>query len=461
MPGRRQANLRLRALLQQSAMTQEALARAVNTIGHERGLRLFYDRTSVAHWLRGARPRPPVPELITEAFARRLGRPITVATTGLTASDDARRTAPDTVDPAERLTRLSTWDAAPGYGENPSHTPYSTSTVPVTPIRETGPTTTRPMRPGAHRPETESARTVLTCFSTLDSTYGGGHARGALAQYLAFDIADRLKATADTPAWGELCGVTIRLTALCGTMSFDTQLHFLAQEYYRTALALAEQSTDADGTALVLHRISVHARFLGQGQEALRLAEAALKATPPGNSNTVRAQRTGQLAACLADLAEHRRAMSRLRRAEDLIDQEGDAVEKAENRAVGQAQVHWRRAEVLSALGVSQDAVAAMRLVMRLLPPAHRRARLLARARLGVLLLDAGETAQAAEVVSAFLDEAADVRSALVAAAHEGLLSRYTSFHHHAAGAAVWQRLLVNRPLWGGANPDRPWCCPC
>src|SRR5919198_5845824 len=83
MAAQREPNQRLRALLAEAGWTGQGLARAVNAVGAESGQRLRYTRASVAHWLAGVRPRPPVPELIAEAFSRRLGRPITVRAVGL------------------------------------------------------------------------------------------------------------------------------------------------------------------------------------------------------------------------------------------------------------------------------------------------------------------------------------------------------------------------------------------
>ncbi|MFE0423277.1 hypothetical protein [Streptomyces sp. NPDC058953] len=60
------------------------LSRAVVALGVAQGLRLGYDRTSVAHWLSGSRPRPPVPELVAAALTRRLGRAVSAEETGLT-----------------------------------------------------------------------------------------------------------------------------------------------------------------------------------------------------------------------------------------------------------------------------------------------------------------------------------------------------------------------------------------
>ncbi|WP_314172015.1 helix-turn-helix transcriptional regulator [Streptomyces winkii] len=73
----------LRALLEESGWTQEAFARAIGRLGAEAGVRLGYDRTSVAHWLRGSRPAPRVQGFIAEALSRRLGRPIPVTQLGM------------------------------------------------------------------------------------------------------------------------------------------------------------------------------------------------------------------------------------------------------------------------------------------------------------------------------------------------------------------------------------------
>lgn len=55
---RRDANGLLAALIAEADWTAGELARAVNGLGMAQGLCLRYDRTSVAHWLTGSRPRP-------------------------------------------------------------------------------------------------------------------------------------------------------------------------------------------------------------------------------------------------------------------------------------------------------------------------------------------------------------------------------------------------------------------
>ncbi|MFI0859785.1 hypothetical protein ACH4RA_05810 [Streptomyces smyrnaeus] len=79
----RTPNRALRALLEETEWTQAAFARALARLGAEVGIHLRYDRTSVAHWLRGSRPDPRVQHLMAEALSRRLGRRITVADLGM------------------------------------------------------------------------------------------------------------------------------------------------------------------------------------------------------------------------------------------------------------------------------------------------------------------------------------------------------------------------------------------
>ncbi len=66
----RAPNRALRALLEESEWTQAAFARALARLGAEVGIHLRYDRTSVAHWLRGSRPDPRVQHLMAEALSR-------------------------------------------------------------------------------------------------------------------------------------------------------------------------------------------------------------------------------------------------------------------------------------------------------------------------------------------------------------------------------------------------------
>ncbi len=89
-PRTRTPNPALRALLEETEWTQAAFAHAITRLGAEIGIHLQYDRTSVAHWLRGSRPDPRVQHLMAEALSRRLGRRVTVAELGMRGTRGAR-----------------------------------------------------------------------------------------------------------------------------------------------------------------------------------------------------------------------------------------------------------------------------------------------------------------------------------------------------------------------------------
>ncbi|GAA2602442.1 hypothetical protein [Streptomyces axinellae] len=86
----RPPNRALRALLEETEWTQAAFAHAITRLGVEIGIHLRYDRTSVAHWLRGSRPDPRVQHLMAEALSRRLGRRVTVSELGMRSTQGAR-----------------------------------------------------------------------------------------------------------------------------------------------------------------------------------------------------------------------------------------------------------------------------------------------------------------------------------------------------------------------------------
>ncbi|WP_208638211.1 hypothetical protein [Streptomyces murinus] len=81
----RTPNQALRILLAEAGWSGARLAREVNALGAAQGTPYHYDRTTVAHWLTGSRPRPPVPQLVAQALSRRLDRRVRAEDTGLLA----------------------------------------------------------------------------------------------------------------------------------------------------------------------------------------------------------------------------------------------------------------------------------------------------------------------------------------------------------------------------------------
>ncbi|WP_306278417.1 hypothetical protein [Streptomyces malaysiensis] len=73
----REPNEGLERLFRETGWTLRQLAQEVNRIGTERGTPQKYREPSAHQWLRGHMPKEAARLLILEAFARKLGRPIT------------------------------------------------------------------------------------------------------------------------------------------------------------------------------------------------------------------------------------------------------------------------------------------------------------------------------------------------------------------------------------------------
>jgi tetratricopeptide (TPR) repeat protein len=400
-------NNALRALLTECAWSGGDLARAVNAVAAESGLRLSYGRASAAQWLAGGCPRPPVPELVAEALSRRLGRTVTVSGAGF---------PPGTGRPAKagtlpaRLVRLA--------GEPAKRVPsrldvyrLALLTVPGFPEAAAAPGTGT-----VSRAELDAARAALKVFSDADGTLGGGAVRVPVAGYLANTVSPWLHAGATSPeVHRELLQVAAELTYLCGFLCFDDNLHGVAQRYYRIALQLAAEAEDEFRYAITLRAMSVQARSLGHHAEALRLAEAATGTVGTRAAPQTRAFLHGQLAVAAAATGDRRRASAGLATAEhELARAEGEV------GAVGAyhfGSFAHQRAAVAACLDNRPGAIRAMRESLRNRPRNEYRARAVTLARLAELQAAHGGVEEAVGSWHRFLDLYPAVHSARLDAA--------------------------------------------
>lgn len=424
MRSRRVPNGRLRALLAEAGWTGEVLAQAVNALGAEAGLVLRYHRPAVSHWLSGMRPRPPVPELVAEAFSRRLGRTVSVEATGLAKpAAAASRHAQETwwvKNPAEWLVELA--GHGPRQSMRAADKVYSLADLSV-------PDWTDLIAFQAGRPsgsasrvghaEVNAARMMLRLFSTSDSTFGAGQGRQAMATYLATTIAPWLSAAVSTAVRRDLFSVAAQLAYLCGFMSFDDQLHGVAQNYYRVGLRLAAEAEDPVSYAVVLRGLSVQARVLGHLGQAVELADAAVRAVQGRASLPTKAFLLGQLAVANAAVGEGRAARAGMAETEETLGRSA-----ANTTPVGSfhpAALFHQRAAVAACLGDHSGAMAALRTSIRHRPAVERRSRAITMARLAELQLAHGELEAACATWHDFLNEYPHLSSRRVDAAFANL----------------------------------------
>ncbi|WP_086789238.1 hypothetical protein, partial [Crossiella equi] len=408
MPGsptaiaRTAANERLRLLLQEARWSGGDLARAVNAVAAETGIVLEYRRASVAQWLAGSRPRPPVPELVAEALSRRLGRPVgrteagfaeAVARAGEGALDDLRRLHELGRGPRRELAAQCVYRTAELAVPD-----WARAVAELVPVPSGG---TRTIG-GA---EITALRSIVHTCSSAERSLGAGHVRPAAVDHLSVTVLPWLSArTSGELVRRELFGLASDLAYLCGFLCFDDELQGAAQRYYRSALDLAAHSGDRGRYARALRAMSVQAHELGHRQAAADLAEVAVATAPEEG----RAFHLGQLALARAGLGQREEALRLLGETERCLDRH------AGGGTVGiyhRASFAHQSAAVLHRLGDRDGAVTALKTSLRCRPDAEYRSRLMTQATLTEYLLNGGQVEEAAAHWRGFLDGYPLVRS--------------------------------------------------
>ncbi|SDQ40911.1 hypothetical protein [Thermostaphylospora chromogena] len=279
----REPNARLQRLIAESGMSHKGLARRVNALGAARGFTGWkYDHSSVLRWIGGQRPRDPVPELLAEILALRLGRAVRVEDLGMSAAStpsdlgqEFSHTWQEGVDTVTALWRADMerrrflLDSTFAIGAG-SAGALRWLTFPV----EDGPTGTGTR--GVGEAEVTAIREVTRSFGELDNRFGGGRVRSAVVDYLDTAVAPLLReGRYDERTGRRLASAAAELTRLAGWMAYDLEQHGLAQRYLIQALSLARSAGDHALGGEILAGMSHQAVYIGRPDHALDLARAA------------------------------------------------------------------------------------------------------------------------------------------------------------------------------------------
>lgn len=454
---RRTPNQALRLLLAEAGWSGAQLAREVNALGAAQGTPLHYDRTAVAHWLAGSRPRSPAPALVAEALSRRLGRPVREEDAGLGPESGAaqgERDAVESLDEALRTTGRRRVALAGAYSLAALTIPYGPLTKPYGPPAGTYgppfmrnappdlmPYTTPPSLPSGRvgMAHVTSAQELLALFSRGDAVLGAGPVYEPLRQYLAATVLPWLKHDMRPAVRRELLTVASRLTYLCAFTHFDMNRHAAAQRLYLTSAELAGEAGDRVGRGLALRGLSVQAHALGHFTEAHRLAEqaanTALRHVPPHQQAFFH----GQLAVTLAGRGDagHARHLS-------LADRCLERSSSSGNTPVGAfhpGSLALQRAAVAVSTGDRHAAARALDLSLRHRPADERRSRALSLAELAEVQLAMGHLEQACRTWHEFLDVHPVVDSARADDRLRLLIARTRPYSGNPAVAALLGRV--------------------
>jgi hypothetical protein len=291
----KEENLRLRALLDETGMSNKGLARRVVDLAATQGVaNVRCDHTSVLRWLAGEQPRPPVPELIATVLSNAAGRKVTETELGMTPSslpgDLGLQLATGWTDTVATSTAL--WRADVQRRRFLVSAVFTSAALPASALRWlTSPPADAPAASGLRRigrADIDAIREVARSYREMDNRLGGGKLRNAIVSYLDEHVSRLLT----TGSYQEQTGR--RLAAACGEVSqlagwvaYDSDQHGLAQRYLTQALAYARHADDLALAAEVLAAQAHQALYLARPDEAIDLARAAQAAAVRHGSATL------------------------------------------------------------------------------------------------------------------------------------------------------------------------------
>ncbi|MFF2131776.1 sporulation protein [Streptomyces olivochromogenes] len=279
----RPPNTDLSRLIEACGASHKSLALRINQLAHGAGMETDYSHTSVANWCRrGMTPKWPVPKLLAQAIAERLGRPVTLNEIGMGEAEttDADVGLDFPRDPADAV-RVATsfWSlvnrrdflAGSGFAASAFTTPVTRWLV--SPADETADHTGG--RNVGHT-DLDELREAAEDARRWDSKYGGGNWKAnSVTECLDHRAAPLLRGSFTDAIGRELFSVTAELSRLAGWTAFDVGQHEAAQRHFIQALRLARAGGDVQLGCYVLTTMAMQTLMRGFASEAVDMTQGA------------------------------------------------------------------------------------------------------------------------------------------------------------------------------------------
>ncbi|MDV9202502.1 transcriptional regulator, partial [Streptomyces sp. Wh19] len=375
--GATEPNILLAALIEEAGVSRAGLAAHINRAGRPRGLRLRYEHTAVARWLKGQRPRGQVPDLICEVLGTRLSRPVSL--------DDIGMAAPGTGSPVpgssltgfvERATAL--WRSDEAQRPHALAPAAVTGTTAVMPVWEweNPPEDTDVSRDGVTRvsmADIATLRAARTHYELMYRRAGGIATRSRIVGFLNAETAPLLRGGYSDAMGRRLYRAAGGLVAVAGICAYDSDAHGLAQRYFHQALRLAKASGDRGLGGYVIALLVNQSLLLADYRQSVAFAQAALRAATGHISPALAADLYAMQAKAYARLGDASGARECIRRAESEAGRILPGREPDETGYVQPGLVDVQVAEALLGIGdlpgAREHAAKAVRI------PAHDRGR--------------------------------------------------------------------------------------
>ncbi|MFF3035748.1 sporulation protein [Streptomyces rubiginosohelvolus] len=282
---KRPPNVDLARLIESCGASHKSLALRVNQLARQASLETDYSHTSIANWCqRGMIPKWPVPTLLAQAIAERLGRPVSLLEIGMGDAEtpdadvglDFPRDRADAVRVATSFwSFVNRRDFLTGSGFAVSAFTTPVTRWLVTPADEAADHkgSTR-----VGRADLEELRDAADEARRWDSKYGGGNWKAnSVTVCLQERAAPLLRGSFTDEVGRDLFSVAAELSRLAGWTAFDVGQHDVAQRHFIQALRLARAGGDVELGCYVLTTMAMQSLLRGFGSEAVDMAQGAFE----------------------------------------------------------------------------------------------------------------------------------------------------------------------------------------
>ncbi|MDR8408889.1 hypothetical protein [Nonomuraea sp. 3-1Str] len=450
----REPNRLLRQLIAESGFSHKGLARRLNELGATRGAPgLKYDHSSVLRWIGGQRPREPVPALLGEIFALRLGRPVRPEDLGMptiiTPLDLGQEFTHTWQEGVATVTAL--WKADVERRRFLIDSTFAIGAGSVGAVRWlTSPPEDRldgggPRRVG--RADIAAIHEVTRSFGELDNRFGSGRVRASVVKYLDTAVAPLLKdGTYGESTGKQLAAAAAELTRLAGWMAYDLEQHGLAQRYLIQALRLARGAGDDALGSEILAGMAHQAIYMGQPAHALDLARAAQLAAQRSGIQTLMASCHVLEAHAHAGLGDAHACGASLHQAELAFDRRSPGREPAWLSYFDEAYLSAKFAHCFRDLGDGERAVRQARRSLDM-DGRYVRGRMFNLSLLAAGLLQCGELEEACGVAAGALDLAGELQSVRSRSYATDLRRRLEPYRREPAVTSLYERTRALAPV--------------
>lgn len=287
MSDKRKPNAKLAAVISETGWSHSQVARAFVRVAAENNANEFANvaRSHVSHWVGGCVPSGQAPAFLAEALARRLGRVVTIDEIGLgdrsasaraildwdtdtlTELIDIGRVASD----VDRRAALSTAAYCAAALVLPSDDDWHEFAVRG---RDREPRRSHQVT----HDDVEAVREMTQFYSKLDQRRGGGHARGALIEYLTSEVVNDLGGRfVDEKTRSDMFSAASEAAYVGAWTAFDNYEHVLAQRFFHVSLKLAAEANDPALEGHVLRAMAHQAMELGHLKAGLALSTRSIE----------------------------------------------------------------------------------------------------------------------------------------------------------------------------------------